>query len=99
MEPEWMRAIPSRTICDVYYALFILYSIVAVAIIIGTISLMFGTSIAKGMMLPIGFQGVVSAAVLVALSLFMYIMCDRALLDKPTKEGYAGMYRKMSPDG
>jgi hypothetical protein len=99
MEPEWMRSIPSKTICDVYYWLFVFYSVLAGIIIVSAVVVMFGTSIPKSMMLPIGFQTVVSAAILVALSLFMYIMCDRALLDKPTKEGYAGMYRKMSPDG
>jgi hypothetical protein len=81
MEPEWMKSIPSPTICNTYYFLFVAYAILSVVILIQFI---FGVIGVKGMGTGVKFALSVlyafSLLVGVTLAMFLYLMCDRALL-------------------
>jgi hypothetical protein len=86
MEPEWMRSINSTTVCNFYYIVFVIYAILAVVTIINV----GGVAMSKLPMMikvAVGAQGLILAAVLVVLSLFQYIVCDRALLSM-RREGF-----------
>lgn len=81
MEPQWMKKVPSNLICDTYYAFFIIYAVIFSLALLNTAYTAFylkGVSpIQKFVMLMA--NGLVSA-VAVTLVMFMYLMCDRALI-------------------
>ncbi len=79
-QPEWMKKISSNTVCNYFYVIFIINAILA------------GLSIVL-MVFVLPFLGLSSAALLgqtlttalvlglaVVNSLFLYIVCDRSLL-------------------
>lgn len=95
MEPQWMKSIDSMTVCNLYYIIFVIYAILAVVTIInvGAVAL---SKIPLMMKVAVGAQGLILAAVLVVLSLFQYIVCDRALLSARS-EGFADAMPKPKP--
>ena len=87
MEPTWMKQIDSTTVCNLYYIIFVIYAVLAVVTVlnVGYIAL---TRLPLALKIAVGAQGLILAAVLVVLSLFQYIMCDRALLSTRAAEGF-----------
>ena len=80
MEPEWMRKIPSSTVCDFFYAFYIVFAVFFVITIITTaISLFHMKKLGlAGVLLAI--QGLVIMGLAATKALFNYLICDRALL-------------------
>jgi len=80
MEPEWMKPVKSRTVCDFYYFFFWFEVILAVIIVI----LMFFTlsMIKKGSYDLVGLflTQLVILSFAVTHAMFTYIMCERALI-------------------
>ena len=76
-----MKNVPSNLICDTYYAFFIIYAIIFSLALLNTAYTSFylkGVSpVQKFVMLAL--NGLVSV-VAVTLVMFMYLMCDRALI-------------------
>jgi hypothetical protein len=89
MEPNWMKQINSVTVCNLYYIIFVIYAVLAVITVlnVGYIAL---TKLPLALKIAVGAQGLIMAAVLVVLSLFQYIVCDRALLSSRGTEGFYG---------
>ena len=87
MEPEWMKQINSTTVCNLYYIIFVIYAVLAVITVInvGYIAL---AKLPLNIKIAVGVQSLILASVLVVLSLFQYIMCDRALLSAKVAEGF-----------
>lgn len=87
MEPTWMKQIDSVTVCNLYYIIFVIYAVLAVITVlnVGYIAL---TRLPLALKIAVGAQGLILAAVLVVLSLFQYIVCDRALLSSRASEGF-----------
>jgi hypothetical protein len=87
MEPTWMKQINSTTVCNLYYIIFVIYAVLAVITVIniGYIAL---SKLPLNIKIAVGAQGLVLSAVLVVLSLFQYIVCDRALLSSKSAEGF-----------
>jgi len=79
MEPSWMKSVSSKTVCDLYYIIFVIYAVLGALTIINVIMILF-TKMPLMLKLAVGGQGLIMAAVLVVLSMFQYIVCDRALL-------------------
>jgi hypothetical protein len=78
--PEWTKKIKSTAVCNWYYILFVANCIIAgiaLLFVIGVIPFM---RIPKGMMIGQIFTTVISIAIALVNALFLYIMCDRALL-------------------
>jgi hypothetical protein len=89
MEPQWTRQISNSTVCDWYYILFLLNAFVAVVAVLGTLMVVFGMKLQKGLAFAFGFQGLLTIAIATISSLFMYLVCDRSLLGKGgMKEGF-----------
>jgi hypothetical protein len=82
-----MKQIDSTTVCNLYYIIFVIYAVLAVVTVlnVGYIAL---TRLPLALKIAVGAQGLILAAVLVVLSLFQYIMCDRALLSTRAAEGF-----------
>lgn len=83
MEPQWTKQISSNTICSTYQAIFWIYAVLAVLAFIGTLSVLVAFKLPKGMSVAIGFQGILVSLVTGTLALFQYLVCARALLEKP----------------
>ena len=80
MEPEWTKKISSNTVCTTYYYIFVLYAVIAVLALIGTIGILVSFKLPKGLSIGLGFQGLLTALIATALALFQYLVCSRALL-------------------
>ena len=99
MQPEWMEQISSKSVCDLYYIIFVIYAILGAVAVVNVIMVLF-MKIPLSLKLSMAAQGIIMAAVLVVLSLFQYIVCDRALLTKEaqkTAEGFYAASGKMAP--
>jgi hypothetical protein len=80
MEAEWMKQIPSESICTFFYAFFVLYAVIAVLALVATLG-MFGMAKKLGAVGIAGGVGYLFAVVLAGTqALFFYLICDRALL-------------------
>jgi hypothetical protein len=88
MEPAWMQQINSKTVCDLYYVIFVIYAILGVLAVINVVVVLF-SKMPLMFKIAVGGQGLIMAAVLVVLSMFQYIVCDRALLSgRKSAEGF-----------
>jgi hypothetical protein len=90
MEPSWTKSIPSETICNFFYAFFVLYAVILALSLLTVIGLFnFGKNMGNfGLM--IGIQGILTSLIAGTMMLFYYLLCDRALLAGKQKGG-AGM--------
>lgn len=83
-----MRQVSSKTVCDLYYIIFVIYSILGVLAVINVIAVLF-SKLPLMLKIAVGGQGLIMAAVLIVLSMFQYIVCDRALLSgRQSAEGF-----------
>ena len=87
-----MRQISSKTVCDLYYIIFVIYAILGVIAVLNVLMVFF-SKLPLMLKVAVGAQGLIMAAVLVVLSMFQYIVCDRALLSGG-KESAEGFYTK-----
>jgi len=98
MEPQWMEQISSKSVCDLYYIIFVIYAILGAVAVVNVVMVLF-MKIPLSLKLSMAAQGIIMAAVLVVLSLFQYIVCDRALLTKEAQKTAEGFYTKASASG
>ena len=80
MEPEWMKPVKSRTVCDFYYFFFwfqVTLSLILVTLMIFTLSM-----VKKGSYDLVGLllTQFVLLSITVTHAMFNYIMCERALI-------------------
>jgi hypothetical protein len=80
MEPQWTKQIPSEAICNTYYGFFIVYAIMGVITLLGTIGILAYFKMPKFMAVSYGFYGLFISALAFVMSLFQYLVCSRALL-------------------
>jgi hypothetical protein len=83
MEPEWTKQIPSKSICDIYYGVFIFIIVIGIITLFGTIFMFFGFKFPKGfesLSYGYGFLGIMTSLLYFITSLFQYLVCSRALL-------------------
>ena len=91
-----MKQINSKTVCDLYYVIFVIYAILGVLAVVNVIVILF-SKMPIAFKIAVGGQGLIMAAVLVVLSMFQYIICDRALLSG--RQSAEGFYTGTCPDG
>jgi len=83
MEPQWTKNISNQTLCNFFYAFFVVYSILAVISIIGFIGLFTAVKMPPGVLIAQVLQGLILVSLTSTMALFHYLICDRAL--KPTQ--------------
>jgi hypothetical protein len=94
-----MEQISSKSVCDLYYTIFVIYAILGAIAVINVIVILF-MKLPLGLKLSMAAQSIIMASVLVVLSLFQYIVCDRALLTKDAQKAAEGFYnRRQSTSG
>ena len=79
-EPEWMQKISNATVCNFFYAWFVVYAVIFVLAFLSLI----GTSFLVKKMGPAGIalsvQAVITTLIAGSFMMFYYIICNRALL-------------------
>jgi hypothetical protein len=88
MEPEWTKAISSTSICNIFYAFFVINATIFVLSVLTTIGIFsYGKNMGNfGMIL--GIQSILSSLIAGIVTLSYYLVCDRALLaGKAEKKG------------
>jgi hypothetical protein len=96
MEPEWTRQIPSSTICNFFYAFFVIYAVLFVLSILATVGVFGLTKKLGSAGIALGIQGLIMTAIGGTMMLFYYLICDRALLARAAvemKENFANCKR------
>ena len=78
-EPDWMNQIQSETVCNFFYAFFILYAIMAILALAGTVGVLAFMKLPKGLAIGHGFYGAFMVSLAATQALFFYLICDRAL--------------------
>ena len=79
-EPEWMKSIRSSTVCNYFYVIFIFTAVVAVASLLMMLFVLPFLGLPKGALIGQTLSTSLVLALSVANALFLYIMCDRSLL-------------------
>ena len=77
--PEWTDKIPSAVICNYYYVFFIVFAVWAALALIGGVWIFATTKMPLGMLIGFLFNVLLSFGLSTTSSLFLYLMCDRAL--------------------
>ena len=91
-EPEWVRSIPSGTVCNWFYVFFWIYAVMAVLTVVVGFGLMGSYKMPLGMKLGVGFGYSLALGIMAVHFLFIYVVCDRGLLVGTTgKEGFTGL--------
>jgi len=81
MEPQWMKQVPSNLICDTYYAFFVIYAVVFGISILNTgYTTFYLKGVSPVLKMGIVMLNIIVSLVAVTLVMFMYLMCDRALI-------------------
>lgn len=76
-----MKKIPSNLICDTYYAFFIIYIVIFGAALLNTgYTTLYLKGVSPVLKMVIIMLNMIVSVVAVTLVMFMYLMCDRALL-------------------
>jgi hypothetical protein len=92
MAPGWMDKIPNYAICNFFYAFYVVYAVIfalSVLHIVYIFVVVKKFDLSNGIMLGSGFF---TMALALVLTLFHYLVCDRALIHKSVKdvEGFFG---------
>ena len=91
MAPGWMDQIPNYAICNFFYAFYVIYAVIfflSVLHIVYIFVVVKKFDLSHGIMLGSSFF---TMALALVLTLFHYLVCDRALIHKAVKdvEGFA----------
>lgn len=77
-----MKDIKSETVCDYFYIIYIAVVVIAILQLITMVSGFFVLKGSMGMRVILFLMGLLPLAFMVANSLFLYILCDRSLLEE-----------------
>ena len=80
MEPEWMKQISSKSVCDFFYVFFIVYAVLFAFSLVATIATLFNMKKLGAAGLFMAIQALIITAIPGIMMMFHYIICDRALL-------------------
>jgi uncharacterized membrane protein YcgQ (UPF0703/DUF1980 family) len=99
MAPGWMDQIPNYAICNFFYAFYVVYAVIfalSVLHIVYIFAVVKKFDLSHGIMLGSGFF---TMALALVLTLFHYLVCDRALIHKTVKdvEGFVGGKGSSAP--
>ena len=82
-----MKDIKDETVCDYFYVIFVAVVVIAVLQLVTMISGAFIMKGSMGMRVVLFLMGLLPLAFMIANSMFLYILCDRSLLeDKSAKK-------------
>lgn len=82
MEAEWMKNIPSETVCNFFYIFFVIYAFLFALSILAIVGILLSMKITPVSVALIA-NGFLTSLIGSTMMLFFYLICDRALLKKP----------------
>lgn len=82
--PEWTNQISNNIVCGFYYVFFIVFAVWAAISLLGGIWIYATTKMTTGMLVAVIFNILLSFGISATHSLFLYLMCDRALQSSST---------------
>jgi len=89
MEPGWTKNIPNSTICNFFYVFYVVYAILFVISLLFTISLFtYYKKMGIAVGLSVGLSALFTTAIVGVMTMFLYLICDRALIEKFLDEGF-----------
>jgi hypothetical protein len=80
MEPSWMQKISNESVCNFFYAWFVVYAVffaLALVLAVGTLFMAKKLGVAG---IAIALQSVLMMLIAGSFMMFHYMVCDRALL-------------------
>ena len=92
-----MKQIPSESICNFFYGFYIVYAILFVLSLATTVGIFAYSKKLGAAGIAVGLQGVIMTAFGAVLTLFYYLICDRALLAVKEKEGFVNKHPAARP--
>lgn len=75
-----MKAIPSASVCNFFYAFFVIYAVLFALSVLVTIGVIGAFKLKGATGLALGAQAIITTALGGTMMLFYYLICDRALL-------------------
>jgi hypothetical protein len=79
-EPEWTKTISSNAVCTYYYILFVVNCVIAALTLVMIFGVLPFMRLPKGVLISNSITSILLLALAVVNSLFLYLLCDRALL-------------------
>jgi len=80
MEPPVFNAISNMAVCNFFYIFFVVYAVLlAITVMSGLGTLLFA-KLPTGQQIGVGVAYGIGIAIITVEMLFMYLMCDRALI-------------------
>jgi hypothetical protein len=80
MEPNWTKQISSETVCNFFFAFYVIYAIFAGISLLGLVGLfVFSSKMPKGVLISQSLWGLITLGIATTMALFHYLICDRAL--------------------
>ena len=86
MEPGWTKNIPNSTICNFFYVFYVVYAILFVISLLFTIGLF---TYSKKTGIAVGLSALFTTAIVGVMTMCLYLICDRALIEKFLDEGFS----------
>lgn len=85
-EPEWSKAIPSEHVCNFYFYMSVIVAVLGGLSALFSIGILFKASKLGTVGILMFLQSILVTAFVFILYYFFYLICDRSLLSKPTKQ-------------
>jgi hypothetical protein len=77
--PEWTQSISNETICNFFYAFFVIYAVLTAITVIGFLIILTTVKMPLGQAVAQGFYGVIVISLGTTMMIYHYLIFDRAL--------------------
>jgi len=79
-EPAWMQQISNSTVCNFFYAWFVIYAVFAALALVLVVGTFVSAKKLGAAGIAMGLQSVLTFLIATSFMAFHYIICDRALM-------------------
>ena len=89
MEPAWMQKISNASVCNFFYAWFVVYAVFFAFAIVSVIGIFLTVKKFGALEISLSVQSVLMTLLAASFMMFHYMVCDRALLPAGKAAGAA----------
>lgn len=97
MEPAWMQKISNASVCNFFYAWFVVYAVFFVFAIVSVIGTFLTVKKFGALEIALSVQSVLTMLIAGSFMMFHYMVCDRALLPAGKEAAAAEAKAKANP--
>ena len=80
MEPTVFKSISNSTVCNFFYIFFVVYAALLAFVVLSGLATLLFVKMPTGQQVTAGLGYAIAMAIVIVQMLFMYLMCDRALI-------------------